>query len=113
MKKLLPVIGAGLTVGGVAMIIYLFSSKKKECNYKEPKKEESLALDITLTKAEEPEYKEAKRSAIGNLYSRHEGAATTIRDVVEIIRGNVKISENINNEIHKVTDELDKILSEG
>lgn len=70
-------------------------------------------MDITLTKAEESEYKDAKRSAIGKLYSRHEGVATTIRDTVETIRGNVKISENINNEIPKVTDELDKRLSEG
>lgn len=120
MRKALCIIGAGLIIGGTAAIIYLLSNKKKKhdtCHdFKEPEKKQSSVMDAPLTRAEltreEPVYENAKKSAIGSMYSRHEGAAAIMRDSVETIHENVKISENTNNEIDKVSAELDKMLSE-
>lgn len=120
MRKALCIIGAGLMIGGTAAIIYLLSNKKKEhdtCyDCKEPEKKQSTVMDTTLTRAEltkeEPVYEDAKNTAIGSMYSRHEGAAASMRESVETIRENVKVSENTNNEIDEVSAELDKMLSE-
>lgn len=121
MKKALCVIGAGLLIGGTVATIYLLNKKKEEhdaCHeYKELEKEQSILADTLSAVAvpnqeEQPVYEDLKSSAIGNMYSRHEGAATIIRDSVETIRENVKVSENTNNEIDEVSAELDKMLSE-
>lgn len=119
MKKALYIIGAGLIIGSAAAI-YLLNKKKKEhdvCHeYKELDKEQSHIADVPLAKVvlnqEEPVYEDVISSANGNMYTRYEGAATIIRDSVEAIRENVKVSENTNNKIDEVSAELDKMLSE-
>lgn len=120
MRKVLCIIGAGLIMGGAAAIIFLISNKKKEhgtCHdCKDPEKKQSTVMDTPLTGAElireAPVYENVKSSAIGSMYSRHEGAAAIMRDSVETIHENVKVPENTNNEIDKVSAELDKMLSE-
>ena len=120
MKKALWIVGVGLIIGGATMAIYLLKSKKKEYDEntecKEPAKKQSPVEDMSLKKSattqEEPIYEDIKSSAIGSMYSRHEDAATIMRDSVEAIRENVKVSANTNNEIDEVSAELDKILSE-
>lgn len=120
MKKALWIVGVGLIIGGATMAIYLLNSKKKEYDEntecKEPAKKQSPVEDMSSKKSattqEEPIYENIKSSAIGSMYSRHEDAATIMRDSVEAIRENVKVSANTNNEIDEVSAELDKILSE-
>lgn len=122
MKKVLYSIGAGLVIGAAtATVVYLLSNKKKkECevhyDYKEPDDEKTPVGNESLTEVspaeDDPAYEEVKSSAIGKMYSRHEGAATIMRDSVETIRENVKVSESTNNEIDEVSIELDKMLSE-
>ena len=120
MKKALCIVGMGLIIGGAVMAIYLLNSKKKEYSEntecKEPKKKQSPMEDMSLTKTattrEEPIYENIKSSAIGSMYTRHEDAATTMRDSVEAIRENLKVSTDINNKIDEVSTELDKMLSE-
>lgn len=106
MKKALYIIGAGLIISSAAAI-YLLNKNKKE---QSPVDDATLAT--VVPNQEEPVYEDVKSSAIGNMYSRQEGAATIIRNSVEAIRENVKVSENTNNEIDEVSAELDKMLSE-
>lgn len=120
MKKGLCIVGAVGLIIGAAIAICLLNNKRKEHDaypeYKEPEKKQVPVADEPLTKAapvqEEPIYEDAKSSAIGSMYYRHEGAATIIRNSVETIRENVNVSENTNNEIDEVSAELDKMLSE-
>ncbi len=122
MKKVFYIVGAGLVVGAVAATaMYLLSSKeKKKCgssyDYKDTGEERASAdnessTEVTITQ-DEPVYEDVKRFAIGSMYSRHEGAATIMRNSVEANRENIKVSESTNNEIDKLSAELDKMLSE-
>lgn len=96
------------------------NSKKKEYDEntecEEPAKKQSPVEDMSsknsATTQEEPIYENIKSSAIGSMYSRHEDAANIMRDSVEAIHENVKVSANINNEIDEISAELDKLLSE-
>lgn len=120
MKKALCTVGVGLIISGTVMAIYLLNSKKKEYNERpesiEPEKKqfrmEDMFLKMAVSTQEEPIYEDVKSSAIGSIYSRHEDAATIIRDSVETIRENVKVSTSVNNEIDELSAELDKMLSE-
>lgn len=122
MKKVFYFIGAGLVIGGIAAsAVYLLNSKKKkDCDsshdYKVPGEERTPVDKETLTEVtitqDAPVYEDVKNSAIGSMYSRHEGAAIIMSDSVETIRENVKVSEGTNDEIDAVSAELDKMLSE-
>ncbi len=122
MKKFFYIVGAGLIVGVMAAIVaYLLSNKKKKkCkvfhDYKKSDDDKTYTANESLIKTapiqEEFEYGDIKSSAVGSMYSRHEGAATVIKDSVDIISENVKVFENTNNEIDEVSAELDKMLSE-
>ncbi|MCI7503987.1 MAG: hypothetical protein MSA76_10125 [Clostridium sp.] len=110
MKKVLYIIGMCLIVGGIAVAICLLHNRKKKAhdmyqNCEEPEREKS-----SLT---EPVYDDVKSLSIGSMYLRHDGAATIIRDSIETIRENVEVSENTNNDIDKVSVELDKMMNEG
>lgn len=118
MKKVLEVIGVSLIVG-VAACLLLNNKKKKEHNVSADSKESEngFANDISLAKSEfsqddEPRYEEVKNSAIGDMYARHEDAASIIKESVDAIRENVIISEDTNNDIDQVSAELDKMLGE-
>lgn len=121
MKKMFYIVGTGLVVGAVATAFYLLNNKKtKECetkhNYKDddgqsvPEDKESLT-EVAITQ-DEPIYEEVKSSAIGNMYFRHESAATIMSDSIDTIRANISVSENTNNEIDEISAELDKMISE-
>lgn len=122
MKKVIYFVGAGLVISVVATtMVYLLNGRKKKesevvCDYNVPGVDKKTIGEDTLTKVtvaqNEPTYEEVKSSVVGNMYSRHEGAATIMRDSVETIRENVRISEDANDEITAVSDELDKMLSE-
>ncbi|WP_029502391.1 hypothetical protein [Lachnoclostridium phytofermentans] len=122
MKKVFYIIGAGLVIGAtVATAVYLLKNKKKkECgedyDYKDSAEkrvatDDELSTEITPIH-DDPGYEDVKSSAIGSMYSRHEGAATIMSDSVEAILENVKISKGTNDEIDEVSAELDKMLSE-
>lgn len=124
MKKVIYFVGAGLVISVVApTMVYLLNGRKKKkgevvCDYnvpgvdKRPIGEDTLT-EVTVAVAQnEPTYEEVKSSVVGNMYSRHEGAATIMSDSVETIRENVRISEDVNDKITAVSDELDKMLSE-
>lgn len=119
MKKVLYVVGAGLVVGAVAATFYFLNNKKKknasekacECKNFDDKGEEEngeSSADVIIAQ-DEPVYEDVKSSAIGSMYSRHEGAATVMSDSV---RENIKVSEDTNNEIDDISAELDRMISE-
>ena len=121
MKNVLYVVGAGLVVGAVAATFYFWVNKKKKASeradeYKnfndkvEEEKDES-STDVIINQ-DEPVYEDIKSSAIGNMYSRHEGAATIMSDSVDAIRENIKVSESTNDEIDDISAELDRMISE-
>lgn len=119
MKKVLFVVGVGLVVGATAATFYFLNNKKKRnaskeaCEYKnsDDKVEEESSTDVIITQ-DEPMYEDVKSSAIGSMYSRHEGAATVMSDSVDAIRENIKISEDTNDEIDDISAELDRMISE-
>lgn len=122
MKKVLYVVGVGLVVGAVATTFYFWNNKKKKnaseeaCEYKnsddkmEEEKEES-STNVIIAQ-DEPVYEDVKSSAIGSMYSRHEGAATIMHDSVDAIRENIKVSESTSDELDDISAELDKMISE-
>lgn len=121
MKKVLYVVGAGLVVGAVTATFHFLNDKKKkaskeafgyknnddkfEVENRELSKDDIIAQD-------EPVYEDIKCSAIGSMYSRHEGAATVMGDSVDAIRENIKVSEGANDEIDEISAELDRMISE-
>lgn len=120
MKNALYIIGVGLIVSSVAMTIYFFGNKKKEhkeCS--DLKKYEKKQLSVVETPPvttdiawEKNIYENVKSAAYENMYLRHGNAADIIKDSAEAICKNIQVSEGIGNEIDKVSDELDKMLSE-
>lgn len=120
MKKILYVVGAGLAVSAVAATFYFWNRKKKEspkntCEYKNSNdsvEEKDKSLTDAIIVQDEPAYEDAKSSAIGSMYSRHEGAANIMRDSVDAIRENIKVSERTSNELDDISAELDRMISE-
>lgn len=112
MKKALY-LGAGLIIGSAATI-YLLNKTKVENQFKQSKQD--LTTDESITKIvlnqEEPVYDDIKNSTIENFYSRHSDATNIMKDSIEVIRENVKVSENTNKEINAISAELDKLLGE-
>lgn len=120
MKKVIGVIGVGLILG---VAVYVLLNKKEKANRnsdispKETPEAKTTGGDTSLVSQEvvhdeETGYEDVKGSAIGNMYTRHEGAASIIKESVDTIRERVKISEDTNNDIDQVSVELDKMLSE-
>lgn len=122
MKKMISFVGAGLAIGAIASVtLYLLNDKKKKkcevcCDSDVPVVDKRQSDKDTLTEVtvdrNKPTYAEVKSSAVENMYSRHEEAATIMRDSVEAVRENVSISKDVNDEIDAVSDELEKMLSE-
>lgn len=121
MKKVLYVVGAGLVVGAVTATLYWINNKKKKaseeaCEYKKFddkfETEDSESSKDVIIAQDEPVYEDVKNSTIGSMYSRHEGAATVVRDSVDAIRENIKVSENTNDKIDDISAELDRMISE-
>lgn len=120
MKKVLFVVGVGLVVGAAAATTYYFLNNKKKknaaeeaCEYKnsDDMVEKESSTDVIIAQ-DEPMYEDVKSSAIGSMYSRHEGAATVMSDSVDAIRENIKVSEDANDEIDDISAELDRMISE-
>lgn len=121
MKKILYVVGAGLAVSAVAATFYFLNRKKKEsskntCEYKNSndngvEEKDKFSTDAIIVQ-DEPAYEDAKSSAIGSMYSRHEGAANIMRDSVDAIRENIKVSEHTSNELDDISAGLDRMISE-
>ena len=122
MKNFLYVVGAGLVVGSVVTIFcFLNNIKKKNAaeetfaykNFEDKDEEENgkSSTDVIITQ-DEPVDNYIKSSAIGSIYSRHKGAATVMRDSVDAIRENIKVSKDTNTEINNISAELDKMISE-
>lgn len=121
MKKILYVVGAGLAVSAVAATFYFWNRKKKEspkntCEYKNSndngaEEKDKSSTDIIIAQ-DETAYEDAKSSAVSSMYSRHEGTASIMRDSVDAIRENIKVSERTNNEIDDISAELDRMISE-
>lgn len=121
MKKIFYFIGVGLVIGGIVVsTMYLLNSKKKDRDlnhdYKATDEERTAVDKVDLTEVSNVKddlvYEEVKISAIGSMYSRHEDVAAIMSDSVEIILENVKLSDEINDEINAVSSELDKVLKE-
>lgn len=119
MKKILYVVGAGVFVGAVAATFYFLNSKKKKPSEKayeyksfnDKVEEDEYLTDVTIAQ-DKPMYENVKSSAIGSMYSRHEGAATIMSDSVDAIRENIKVSERTNDEIDDISAELNGMISE-
>lgn len=118
MRKTLFFIGVGM-IASIIAATYILRGKKKENNDSRGIKEQDKAIPTdegTLTEdhpiMEDAVYEDVKRSSVGNIYSRHKDAATIIRDSVETIRNNAKVSEDTNKEIDEVSAEFEKMLSE-
>lgn len=122
MKKVLYVVGAGLIVSAVATTFYFLNNKKKKnasekaCDYntlddKVEQENGESSTDVIIAH-NEPVYEDIKSSAIGSMYSRHEGAAIVMSDSVDTIRENIKVSEETNDEIDDISAELDRMIRE-
>ena len=117
MKKAFYFVGTGFVIGALtATAVYLLKSEKnKECESGNDHKtigEERTPVDKEILTEAPDVYEEVKSSAIGSMLSRHEDAAAIMRDSIETIRENVKISKDTNDEVDAVSDELDKMLRE-
>lgn len=122
MKKVICFVGVSLVIGVIATAtLHLLNDKKKKkcevcCDCDVPGVDKRKSDDDTLTDVtaatNEPTYEEVKSSAVRNMHSRHEGAAAIMRDSIETISENVRISKDANDEIDAVSDELGKMQSE-
>lgn len=120
MKKILEAIGVGLIIGVSAY--FLLNNKKNKgqkvnADFKEAKSEKISDENISMVYAkvapnDETGYEDMKSSAIENMFFRHESTASIIKESIDTIRENIKISEDTNNNIDYVSAELDKMLSE-
>lgn len=120
MKKALCIIGAGLVAGGTALAYLCTKLKGKtsryyDCRDTDPQKTPASNVFVDKNEGIQAEVfcEGTKSSSIGTMYSRHEDAAATVKDSVETIRANVKISENIKHELDEVSGVLDEMLREG
>lgn len=118
MKNFLYVVGGCSLVQSLLHSIFLNSKKKKpsEKAYEYKSFNDKVEADVSLTDAtsvqDKPMYENVKSSAIESLYSRHEGAATIMRDSVDAIRENIKVSERTNDEIDDISADLNGMISE-
>lgn len=97
-------------------IIRKKKASEKACEYKNindrvAEEKDASTTDVIIAQ-DEPVYEDAKSSAIGSMYSRHEAAATIMSDSVDAIRENIKVSERTNDEIDDISAELDRMISE-
>lgn len=83
----------------------------KNFDHKVEEENDESSTDVIIAQ-DEPVYEDVKSSAIGSMYSRHEGAATVMSDSVDVIRENIKVSEDTNDEIDDISAELDRMISE-
>ena len=97
---------------------HLNSKKKKPSekayeykSFNDKVEEDESLTDVTIAQ-DKPMYENVKSSAIGSMYSRHEGAATIMSDSVDAIRENIKVSERTNDEIDDISAELNGMISE-
>lgn len=119
MKKVLYVVGAGLVVGAIAAAFYFGNNKNKKAsekaceyqNFNDKVEKDESSTDVIIA-TDEPVYEDVKGSSIGSIYSRHEGAAAIVRNSVDAIRENIKVSESTSDEIDDISAELDKMISE-
>lgn len=116
MKKAF-IIEVGLIVGSFAIAIYLLNKEKDNiCSGRKKAEKKQITLDgAPLEKAaldqEKSVYEDVKRFSVKSMYSRHEDAATIIRDSATTIRKNARVSESTSNEIDEISSELDKMSS--
>ena len=118
MKNFLYVVGGCSLVQSLLHSIFLNSKKKKPSEnayeykrFNDKVEEDESLTDVTIAQ-DKPMYENVKSSAIGSMYSRHEGVANVISDSVDAIRENIKVSEDINAEIDDISAELDRMISE-
>jgi hypothetical protein len=120
MKKALYVIGTGLMISGIAAVVYMLNRKKRNNvhhGYEDIEKEQSAISETLLPEEilhheEQDMYVNSKSTVVENIHTRHEDAATIIRDSVETIRENVKVSEETNNQLDEISAEFDKMFTE-
>ncbi|WP_178377813.1 hypothetical protein, partial [Clostridium sp. N3C] len=55
---------------------------------------------------------DVKASTVENILTRHKEASEIMKDSIDIIYSRTKISEDINNDLEEISDELDKLLRE-
>ena len=120
MKKLIYVC-IGMLIGCILAIKYKLADKKdvfKGSNMQENIERtengvaETSVSEMILDKEAET-YEKDKKSTIEELHSRHESVAIIMNESVNAIRKNIKVSDNTNSQIDEISDELDKMLSEG
>lgn len=121
MKKVLYIVGAGLAIGAVVAGFYWMNSKKDKTSegvhknktpYDKFEGKNSEPSKEVIVPQDDIAYEDVKNSSIGNMYSRHEGAATVMRESVDAIRKNIHVSDGTNDEIDDISAELDKMISE-
>lgn len=118
MRKTLFFVGVGL-IASIIAAVYILRNKKKKYNdsFATQKPDAPAPVANTILTEDYPIMEDAvcedaKRSSVWNIHSRHKDAATIIRDSVETIRNNAKVSEDTNKEIDEVSAEFEKMLSE-
>lgn len=105
MRKSIGIIVCSIVVG--IMATYLLMRKKKILS-----NTEGISIERDRDNQENEKYKNMKGSAIGNIYSRHEDAATLMKESIEVIHENINVTDNTNQEIKQEFEELEKMLSE-
>lgn len=120
LRRSLYLIGTGCIIGVVISAAILYRRKANEsesCSCSKASLEDRFTLTNLPTNNSESDwdstlYEDNKNSAAENAYFRHKAAASIMKDSVEAIRENVKISEGTNNDLDQISEELDKLLSD-
>ncbi|MGN7761285.1 hypothetical protein [Paenibacillus sp. 22594] len=120
MKKVLGIIGIGLIAGAAIYALLNKTEKtKNNINTHPGKIPEDFSSDNTVSiinrndiHGENVSFEDVKASAVGTIYTRHEEASNIMKEAVDIIYSRSEISANVNRDIDKISDEIDKLLSE-
>ena len=116
MKKALY-IGAGLIIGSATTIFLLNKNKlQNDMHQNRIKSKQATETNEIVIKdvvnRNDSEYEDMKNSIVESVSIRHNDASSIMKESVEKIRENSKVTDRINKEIEEISMDLDKMLGE-
>lgn len=117
MKKILGIIGIGLVAGTTIYLFFNKKNKRKKYIVDDKIKQENNLLNSDLsttnyTSSLYDEFDDFKSSVASNVSIRHKEASNIMNEAVDNIFKRTQISEDENNNLDKISNELDELLSE-
>lgn len=116
MKKMVGIIGVGLVVGVAVYVVWNANKKAKADDVSKKTNKKEYIDDIPLkngfgnTSVNEEEFIIVKSNSAEEIATRHEVAEEIIKDAVDIICKRSEVPENENEELERISDELDELL---